>query len=197
VPKRKIHFIGFLANVDDSILKLNLEQLFTIERKSQQDIIPFLRHIDMHWGVEERLDFSAVEKQGDVLMRGQSFYCITARFESFELSYEIHDRAVAFLLLMIGLESMFTREREGFGYALSRNTAVFLGETKEKSREIFEKVKNFYRKRGYLVHEGKMKDIGRKDVLDLRNYVRNAIKEMNTIGKSKKEVLETLKACGY
>jgi hypothetical protein len=79
VPKRKINFIGFLTNVDDSILKLNLGQPFAIEKKSQQDDIPFLRYIDMHWGLEERLDISAVEKLGDTIVRGRSFYCIMAR----------------------------------------------------------------------------------------------------------------------
>jgi hypothetical protein len=300
VPKRKIHFIGFLANVDDSILKLNLGHPFAIEKKSQQDVIPFLRHIDMHWGVEERFGISAVEKQGDILVRGQSFYCITARnltsfegtpqggvvgkraevkriagsirdkirllrlykggnilldflcmyyiknsepsviwmgredpiadrtefvlsdsdimeaqsfikdttipfrksflqlaFEVFELSYEVHDLGLAFLSLMIALEVMFTKEREGLSYGLARNTAVLLGESEEKADSIFNEVRNFCRTRGNLVHAGKKDEIKKGDVLKLRDYVRKAIKDINTIGKGKDEILDTLKACGF
>jgi len=39
MPKKAIHFIGFLANVDDSILKLRLEDGFEIEKQSQQQVI--------------------------------------------------------------------------------------------------------------------------------------------------------------
>jgi hypothetical protein len=42
VPERKIHFIGFSTNVDDSILKLDLGQPFTVEKKSQGEVAAFL-----------------------------------------------------------------------------------------------------------------------------------------------------------
>jgi len=118
-------------------------------------------------------------------------------FEAFELSYKIPDSGLAFLSLMIALELMFTKEREGLSYALARNTAVLLGGTEEEANFIFHDIKNFCRKRGGLVHAGERRKIKPEDVLKLRDYVRKAIKEINAIGKDKKEILEILKACGF
>ena len=299
MSKREIHFIGFLANVDDSIAKLKLGQPFSIGKKSQQDVIPFLRHIDMHWGVEESLDFSAVQKQGDILVRGQSFYCITARnvtsfegtpqggvlgkraevkriagairdkirllrlfregnivlrfsffyhikdsepsvvmlrdepfadrtkfrledndiseaqsfiqnvkipfaqsflqlaFESFELSYEVDNAGLAFLSLMISLETMLNPADRELRYRVSRNAAVLLGRNAEESERIFSEVRVLYDKRSKLVHTGESRSISQEDVLKLRGYVREGIKEINVTGESKDELLGTLNACGF
>ncbi len=51
MSKIAVHFIGFLVNVDDSILKLDLGDGFVIVRKSQQEIIKFLSKIEFHYGV--------------------------------------------------------------------------------------------------------------------------------------------------
>jgi hypothetical protein len=83
VEKKDIHFIGFLANVDDSILKLDLGQPFLIQKKSQGDIRLFLNFIEKHWGIEEWLSVSAMEKKDYMLLQGESFYCVTARKAEF------------------------------------------------------------------------------------------------------------------
>lgn len=49
--KRAVHFIGFLVNVDDSILKLRLGDGFEIEKKSQQQVRQFLSKIEFHYGL--------------------------------------------------------------------------------------------------------------------------------------------------
>lgn len=296
MPKRKIHFIGFLANVDDSILKLKLKDDFEVKKLTQQEVRPFLRKIEFHYGVDtgfqmlefqpdgkpsgcycitkqsaakfegtpqggvvikpgelkrfvstlrDRIRLLRLFKEGNIVLWFSCFYYtknkepsvvsihregpiadktkfklkdseiadaqnfientklplkekfLQLAFKSFELSYEIHECALAFLSLMIALESLFTKEREGLGYALARNTAALLGETDEESREIFEKVKSFYRKRGALVHAGKVKEIKQEDVLKLRDCVRKSIKEISAIGKGKDEILDTLKASGF
>ena len=50
--KKDLYFIGFLVNVDDSILKLRIGDGFSIDKKQQQEIMPFLRKLDFHYGVE-------------------------------------------------------------------------------------------------------------------------------------------------
>jgi len=287
VPKRKIHFIGFLANVDDSILKLKLKNGFEIKKLSQQEVMPFLRKIDFYYGVDSRVEISGfycitkqsvaefegtpqggvvgngaevkrfvlalrdkirvlrLFKEGNIVLRFSFFYhmkdsgrsvismhteepvgdktkfrledneileaqsfidnmqipfkqeFLQLAFENFELSYKVSNINLAFLSLMIGFEALFTRQREGLSYALARNAAVLLGESKQKSEHIFRSVKKFYSMRGNLVHQSKRGEIAGGDVLELRGYLRDAIKEMKAIGKGKKDILEELKARGF
>ena len=296
MPKRKIHFIGFLANVDESVMKLNLKDGFEFKKLPQKEVEPFLKKIEFHYGVDAGLQImkvrpdgkpsgtycltkqSATEfegtsqggvsikrgelksfnniirdkirllrlfKEGNIVLWLSYFYYskdsettivsrgregpiadktafslededilkaqqfientkvpfkesfIQLAFESFEKSYEIHERSLAFLSLMIALESLFAKERQGLGYALARNTAALLGENDEESKEIFEQVKGFYHKRADLVYEGKTKKIKQDDILKLRKYVRNSIKEVMMIGKDKDRVLDILKSCGF
>jgi hypothetical protein len=296
MPKRKIHFIGFLANVDDSILKLNLKDGFEFKKLPQKEVEPFLKKIEFHYGVDTSLQiikskpdgkasgpycitkqsatvFKGTTQGGVTIKRGelksfnnrirdkirllrlfsegnivlwlsyfyhskdsetliisrgregpiadktifslkdkdisaaQSFLentkipfkesFIQLAFESFEKSYEIHERPLAFLSLMLSLESLFTKESQGRGYAIARNAAALLGETDEDSKEIFEIIRSFYHKRGELIHEGKIKKVRQEDILKLREYVRKSIKEVITIGKDKDKILDLLKSCGF
>jgi hypothetical protein len=118
-------------------------------------------------------------------------------FENFELSYEIFDIELAFLVLMIGLETLLNPAHNELRYRLSRNTAVLLGEDKGNSEDIFTLVKNLYDKRSEIIHSGKRKIIKKEDILRLRDYVRRAIKEMYRIGKEKSEITSLLDSCGF
>jgi len=118
-------------------------------------------------------------------------------FESFELSYQIHDRNLSFLSLMISLETLFNPGRQELRYRVSRNTAVILGKEKEDSEKIFREIKNLYDKRSDIVHTGKSNTINKEDLLKLRHYVRESIKEINRIDKNKDGLLEILNSCGF
>jgi hypothetical protein len=300
MEKKDIHFIGFLANVDDSILKLDLGHPFKIEKQSQEIPVSFLRYIRQHYGTESDDGILAVEDQVSGIVHNQSFfyYCVTANnvesfestsqgvvicqnaldrifyplrdkvrllrlfkegnilmrfslfyhldgtepkiiwsilegplvdrvifklnnneveqlqdfinkvkmpfekklqiaFESFELSYENHSEAMNFLSLMIAMEVMLNRGRDELKYTISRNAAVFLGETVEQSKHIFEEVNKLYKKRSDLVHRGVSNMITRDDLLKLRKYVRETIKEIYKVGKTEKELMDMLDACGF
>ena len=56
MSKRKIHFLGFLANVDDSILKLNFGEGFRTEKMSQEKVKPFLQKIGFFYGTKGGTD---------------------------------------------------------------------------------------------------------------------------------------------
>lgn len=302
MEKKDIHFVGFLANVDDSILKLDLGQPFTIEKKSQDEVITFQRHICSHWGTSAELQILEAEEHGNNFVRNQSFhfYCVTARniesfnstsqggvvirpdalsrflyplrdkvrllrlfkegnilmrfslfyhlegsepkiiwsvlegplfdrtlfklendevdqaqdflkkvkipfddkslqlaFDSFELSYETHSAALNFLSLMVAMEVMFNRGKDELRYTISRNAAVLLGKDKDDSERIFKEVRGLYDKRSKLVHEGSANEISSRDVLVLSHYVREAIKEMQSIGKGPDEIRDILNTCGF
>ncbi|MCK4733760.1 MAG: hypothetical protein KAT65_15000 [Methanophagales archaeon] len=118
-------------------------------------------------------------------------------FENFELFYEIFNINLRFLSLMISLESLFNPGNQELGYRISRNAAVLLGKDKKDSQHIFGDIKDLYRKRSQIVHTGKSNIISKEDLLLLRHYVRESIKEINKIGKSKNELLDLLNSCGF
>ena len=118
-------------------------------------------------------------------------------FESFELSYQIHDRNLSFLSLMISLETLFNPGRQELRHRVSRNTAVLLGKDKKDSENIFVEIKNLYDKRSKIVHTGNSNSINEEDLLKLRHYVRESIKEINKMGDNKDELLKVLDSCGF
>lgn len=297
MPKVAVHFIGFLVNVDDSVLELKLGDGFEIVKQSQQKIMRFLSKIEFHYGVDgttkgvlgfaadgrpsgsycivkqnaEELEGTAqggvvirlarlkgigqsirnkirllrLFNEGNVFLRFSCFYHMkdsepavfqiaregpladTTRlelresdiadaqsfiannkipfdhpqvqlaFDSFELSYESYNRGLSFLSLMISLETLLNPSDRELRYRVSRNAAVLLGKNKEHSKSIFSEVRALYDKRSKLVHTGKHETINNQDVLDLRGYVRETIKEMIRIGGDRGCILNTLNACGF
>lgn len=300
MPKRKIHFIGFLANVDDSILKLKSKNAFEVKKLTQEEVRPFLKKIEFHYGVDtsfqvleflpdgrssgsycfvkrsmaefesttqggvvikpgelkrfvsllrDRIRLLRLFKEGNIVLWHSCFYYmkntepsvisihsegpiadktkfklenieiadaqhfientklpfrekfLQLAFESFELSYEIHDINLAFISLMISMETLFNRSDRELRYRISRNTAVLLGENHKKSEDIFKDIKNLYDRRSEVVHgltnKKTTKNIREEELLRLRNYVRESIKEIERIGKNKSDLLETLNSCGF
>ncbi|MFC1636560.1 hypothetical protein ACFL5Z_17145 [Planctomycetota bacterium] len=298
MPKVPVHFIGFLVNVDDTILNLDLGDGFSIVKYSQQEVRKFLTIIEFHYGVEAttqggvlgfsedgrpsgsycivKQDIIELEgtpqggvvislgplkdisqsvrnkirllrlfKEGNVFIRFSFFYHLkdsepatfqiaregpladTARlvlntndiakaqsfiknykipfghpqiqlaFDSFELSYESYNFGLSFLSLMISLETLLNPGKQELRYRVSRNAAVLLGKDKKHSQQIFKEVCDLYDKRSTLVHTGNPKSITTQDVLDLRNYVRGAIKEMLKIVKNRDSILSILNTCGF
>ena len=118
-------------------------------------------------------------------------------FENFELSYQIHNMNLSFLSLMISLENLFNPGGQELRYTLSRNTAVLLGKDKDDSNQILSRIKDLYQKRSNIVHWGKSSIINKEDLLELRHYVRESIKEINKIGRDKTSLLDLLNASGF
>ena len=82
-------------------------------------------------------------------------------------------------------------------YRISRNAAVLLGKDKEDSKTIFSEIKDLYDKRSKIVHTGNSNIINEEDLLKLRHYVRESIKEIIKVDKNKDELLELLNSCGF
>ena len=118
-------------------------------------------------------------------------------FESFEFSYEIHDISLAFLSLMIAMEVLLQKSNHELRYRVSRNTGVLLGQDRSRGEAIFMEMRDLYDKRSKLVHMGDRSSVTREDVLKLRHYVRETIKEVVSSGMSKDELARTLNSCGF
>ena len=120
-------------------------------------------------------------------------------FDNFELSYHIQNKKLAFLSLMISLESLFHPSNEGeLTYRISRNIAVLLGRTKKyNSNCIFVDVKDLYKKRSKIVHAGEKVIIKNEDLLKLRDFVRESIKMIYITNKKKTDLLKLLNSSGF
>lgn len=122
-------------------------------------------------------------------------------FENFELSYLTPTTNLTFLSLMICMEILFNPKDQELSHRISRNAGVLLGKDFKESKTIFNDIKKLYTKRSKIVHgtiaRGKSKIVNNEDIVKLRNYVRESIKEINIIGKSRDELLEFLDSHGY
>jgi len=77
--KKDLYFIGFLVNVDDSILKLRIGDDFSIDKKQQQEIMPLLQKLDYHYGVKSGFEIINFNQDG----RPSGCYCINKHFPEF------------------------------------------------------------------------------------------------------------------
>lgn len=118
-------------------------------------------------------------------------------FENLELSYDIDDIRLSFLTLMVSLETLLNPGKYELTYSISRNTAVLLGEDRNGSESIFREVKELYKRRSEIVHSGKSDRLTKADLLRLRYYVRESIKQVYRIGKSKDEICDLLNSHGF
>lgn len=118
-------------------------------------------------------------------------------FENFELSYQTHDINLSFLSLTLSLETLFNPGGSELTYRISRNIAVLLGKDENNSETIFSEIKELYAKRSRIVHTGKSNVVTDEDLLKLRNYVRESIKIIDKLGKTKEELLNLLHSSGF
>jgi len=116
--------------------------------------------------------------------------------ENYELSYRAGENHLAFLSLMISLETLFNPSETELTYRISRNIATLLGNKNKASSTIYEDVKKLYNKRSKLIHKGENK-ITTDDLILLRAYVRDSIKAMNTKGLDRDKILKILHAKGF
>jgi hypothetical protein len=74
--KKDLYFIGFLVNVGDSILRFRIGDGFSIDKKQQQEIMPFLQKLDYHYGVKSGFEIINFKQDG----RPSGCYCINKHF---------------------------------------------------------------------------------------------------------------------
>ena len=122
---------------------------------------------------------------------------IQLAFENFELSYEIRNLTIAFLVLMNGLEALLNPGGGEITHRISRNCAVLLGSDVGASRKIYEDVKYLYGLRCAIVHAAKKVRIEKDELKRLRNCVREALRAMLDINKPKSDALGTLNEMGF
>lgn len=121
---------------------------------------------------------------------------LSLAFKSLELSYEIPDKKLCFLSLMIGLEILLNPSDHELQYRVSRNAAVLLGKNEEGSRRIFDDIKKLYNLRSKIVH-GDETPLTDDDVSQLRFYVKESIKAVHTLNMKKNDLMKILSESGF
>ena len=117
--------------------------------------------------------------------------------ENFELSYQVLNLDIRFLLLMMSLEALFNRGQPELKYTISRNSAVLLGRNTKDSNIIFEDMKRLYDMRSRIIHADKSNIIGKEDLSKLYSYVRKAIIKINGLDIDKDELFILLNSKGF
>jgi len=162
---------------------------------------PYRSHLSIKIGQRYSLDNSEKQDLQEFIQNTKLPFqnsTLQLAFENFQLSYKIHDQIpLSFLLLIISLETLFYSGGGNIKTKICKNIATLLGKNKRNSEDIYSEIKELYEKRCDIVHEGKMNVVTFEDLYNLRHYVREAIKEIYKIGKSKKELLELLETYNY
>ena len=122
---------------------------------------------------------------------------IDLAFQSYDKSYGWLHPNLSFLLLMIGLESLFNQSGSEITYKVSRYSAVLLGNTVEECRSIFAEVRSLYGLRSKIIHGTPGLVVKDEDVSTLRSLLRDSIKKISVAKSSKHDLLEELDARGY
>jgi len=92
------------------------------------------------------------------------------------------------------MEVLFnTHKQETVSREVSRLCSLLLAQESEHREKIRREVLELYKKRTRIVHYGQTQDVSHQDVLVLRQYVREAIKEMLARNLDKEELLSSLR----
>lgn len=116
--------------------------------------------------------------------------------DNYDLSYDIQNRDLAFLSLMISMKVLLNPSESELKYRLSRNAAVLLGK-EFGSESVYKDISNLYIKRSKLVHTGTKDAIKLDDLLLLRSYVRESIKKAINLDLDKDTLMKLLHKIGY
>ncbi len=114
-----------------------------------------------------------------------------------DLSYYLNEN-MQFLSVLIAFEILFNTGKDQISYTLARCTAVLIGENKEDSQEIFDKMKKAYNLRSKLVHNGEA------ELFQMLEYIEITTKYLKKVfscllGKfpEKKELFSCLNSIGF
>ncbi|MEJ2898270.1 hypothetical protein [Acinetobacter sp. NS-4] len=90
-------------------------------------------------------------------------------------SYKSNDSRESFLFCAIGMEVLFSKEKDTISKNLSENTAFLIAKKDVKSRKyIFQKMKELYKKRSGIAH-GDNANIEETDLTQIRYYLSYSI----------------------
>ena len=106
--------------------------------------------------------------------------------ESFELAYRTPDLKIRFVLLMMGLESIFNRSgNDPIQHIISRHLALTLAESEEGFNKLFIATKRLYQTRSKIVH-------GNTDIKEMEKINLKIINELQELESLTRRVIMKL-----
>ena len=118
-------------------------------------------------------------------------------FDNFNESYDLYQENLAFLNLMIAVEVLFNVGPQDLRYRICRGIAVLIGENRKDAEDVFSQMKKLYDKRSLLVHTGEAKNLNSNDIVQLKSYLRRALKKLIVLKASKEDLSNRLTAAGF
>ena len=184
-----------LSTVDGSInkhdlfrhIKDNLENICY-----PYNIVSFSYNTSNYLGIYElkKEDEDGLKELHEKLKKLPPFLKIPLEF--FNSGYEKHYDDM-FIYYIIALDSLFfDKDERSSSYILSLRTALFLGKNEKERRKIFELVKQAYKLRNDIIHEGKFNGKIIDIVLEIEKVLRRSIKKALEY-KEKKYLLKHIK----
>ena len=159
-------------------------------------------------GVTEKLSLS----NSDKVIKINSFISkIDLRFKDSKFSPKILSSAaflydqsytspvvtLRFMVGVIGLESLLVDGNSELSYRLSRNCAMLLSSNLDEYLELLTKMKKIYKKRSDYVHNGIVKSLEEKEVIEVRSILRNVIFKIIEKNISQDLLIKELDLKGY
>lgn len=119
-------------------------------------------------------------------------------FETYEQSYQTSSRIQTYLTLFSSLELLFYPPNNDQPVErIARNIGVLLGADKKKGSNIERDVFDLFSNRAHFSAHADSSIITKLDIIKLRTYVRESIKEFNEMGRSKQEAINILNSTGF
>lgn len=118
--------------------------------------------------------------------------------ENFNLTYEIFNPKIEFILMISALESILNIGKDQISHTISRHLALIISCDKRKFEINYKKIKDLYALRSYIVHgtdTKKIKDLNEK-LSDLKDYVRITIRYCLKIELEKIDLFHLLNSQG-
>ena len=122
---------------------------------------------------------------------------IQLALDNYDLSAQIYDLSLSFLSVMNGLEALYNQGNTQISYTISRCTAVLIGKNEKECLIIYKRMKKLYNLRSTIIHKGELKKVKKEELLELRNYLRESIKEANRLNLKKDKLFEFLNKRGF
>lgn len=115
----------------------------------------------------------------------------------YDQSYTSPVVTLRFMVGVIGLESLLVDGNSELSYRLSRNCAMLLSSNLDEYLELLTKMKKIYKKRSDYVHNGIVKSLEEKEVIEVRSILRNVIFRIIEKNISQDLLIKELDLKGY
>jgi hypothetical protein len=116
---------------------------------------------------------------------------------NFNLSYEIADIKIRYIILITSLESLFNVNANQITHTISRHLSLIMSNNELEFQDNYSLIKKLYDIRSAIIHGGTKKENYTKVTSELQEKVRFAINYCSKLEISKKQLFDKLNNMGF